>query len=85
MFLYESDLVLNHSEYDNCHITLPNTSNPNWVKEWLEKIKYNGALAVSPGENFDTESILYNKECIDCRKTQGATKKRPDFWPNNHE
>ena len=85
MFLYESDLVLNHSEYDNCHSTLPNTSNPNWVKEWLEKIKYNGALAVSPGENIDTESILYNKECIDCRKTQGATKKRPDFWPNNHE
>jgi hypothetical protein len=23
-------------------------------------------------------------ECVDCRKVLGATKNRPDFWPNDH-
>jgi len=33
----------------------------------------------------DRNALIYNWFCVDCRRMKGATKKRPDFWPNNHE
>ena len=42
-------------------------------------------MAVDANWQNDPNAILYNWHCVDCRYTTGATKKRPDFWPNDHE
>ena len=44
-----------------------------------------GDIILTPQGNIDLQSIRYRKQCVDCRETKGATKKRPDFWPNDHE
>ena len=56
-----------------------------------------GAVLFDPsGHNFDLNEdpwelefkgneLLYSRQCVDCRTGKGATNKRPDFWPNNHE
>ena len=31
------------------------------------------------------DETLYLWNCVDCRHRPGATKNRPEFWPNNHE
>ena len=56
-------------------------------------IREKGAMAVTTNGDYShfgnpdhwAESVLYHRECIDCRAVDGATKKRPDFWPNDHE
>ena len=45
-----------------------------WLSPWL--IMRN---------QWDGDETLYQWSCVDCRHTVGATKKRPDFWPNDHE
>ena len=42
-------------------------------------------MAVDANWQHDPNAIVYNWFCVDCRYTTGATKKRPDFWPNDHE
>lgn len=84
IFIYEKDFN-RHSEYENCHISIPNNYDKNWIKWWTERIKAGKSIATVPNGTLDNNSILYDKECFDCRATDGATKKRPDFWPNNHE
>ena len=42
-------------------------------------------MAVDANWRYDPNAIAYNWFCVDCRYTTGATKKRPDFWPNDHE
>lgn len=83
-FIYEKDLN-NPSEYENCHTSIPDPFNGYWEKWWTEYIDEGKAIAVVPTSSLDLYSTLYYQECFDCRKTEGATKKRPDFWPNNHE
>ena len=70
-----------------------NVSNPDeWQTYWSDMIK-KGAMAITTNGYYDPflnpdhwkESVLYHRECIDCHTVEGATKKRPDFWPNNHE
>ena len=55
------------------------------IDSWPERVDRYGYVALTPQGYINNESILYSPECVDCRKTKGATKKRPDFWPNNHE
>ena len=84
IFIYEKDLNI-PSEYENCRFEFPDPLNGNWIKRWTENINAGKAIAVIPNAVLDLYSTLYNKECFDCMQTAGATKKRPDFWPNNHE
>ena len=84
IFIYEKDLN-NPSEYGNCRTSEPDPLNGYWTRWWMEYINEGKAIAVVPTASLDLYSTLYYQECFDCRKTEGATKKRPDFWPNNHE
>jgi hypothetical protein len=58
-----------------------------WTNEWQKEMRDNGAILWHENkENLFTEtSVLYTRICADCRIFPNATKKRPDFWPNNHE
>lgn len=85
MFLYEADLKLGHSVYENCHWSTPPLNQANWQKSWMDQIMYGGAVSIGELPTINETSILYSKECVDCRNTKGASKKRPDFWPNNHK
>ena len=49
------------------------------VKQWSDNIDKFGCIALSKSGKIDMDAILYSRECVDCRKTKGATKKRPDF------
>lgn len=48
-----------------------------WASPWVVMAK--------DANPWDSDALMYNWYCVDCRRTEGATKKRPDFWPNNHE
>ena len=92
LFVYASELSL-PSEYESdCSIWRPDEISPMWEILWNNYIHKLGAIAKTTngsylaGENPDyMQSELYLRECIDCRSVKGSTKKRPDFWPNNHE
>ena len=66
-----------------------------WRSAWLNEANSNGAfIYLQKSEaikyhpsytDLNQYSELYPATCMDCRKTKGSTKKRPDFWPNNHE
>ena len=86
IFIYESDFKELVSEYSNCSIQRPPTPEvPGWQYSWNSQINYNASVAYTLTGKINVESILYSKDCVDCRTVDGATKKRPDFWPNNHE
>lgn len=91
IFIYEENFELIHSQYEpECIWKAPTLSNSHQY-EWDQLIKQ-GAIAITTNGSYSKyknpdflESILYSRECVDCRAEEGATKKRPDFWPNNHE
>lgn len=84
IFIYEKDLNI-PSEYENCGIDIPDPMNGNWVRRWTENIDAGKAIATTPSGSLDLNSTLYYQKCFDCRTVEGSTKKRPYFWPNNHE
>ena len=86
IFIYESDFKQIKSEYSVCKVQRPQPETLGWVSYWEYLIRNEGYVAYTKhGEIADTESLLYSNYCVDCRTVEGATKKRPDFWPNNHE
>ena len=88
LFIYASDFQNIIPEYSNCVYRYgweDEKMSPNWMKSWWEDLDKYGDVIFTPQGNIDLQSIKYRKECVDCRETAGATKKRPDFWPNNHE
>jgi hypothetical protein len=88
IFIYEAEFERMRSLYatPNCY-----------ARNWEHDYKPMGAmLATFPwkspwvfmardGNPWDKDALMYTWYCVDCRQTIGATKKRPDFWPNNHE
>lgn len=48
-----------------------------WLSRWV--------IMAKDGNWNHPDAILYDWNCADCLCTPGATKKRPDFWPNDHE
>ena len=88
VFIYESDFKQICSEYDSGCISAgwgDDFFNLNKIyTEGVIAMTYNGELSPFLNPNL-TETIFYTRECIDCRVVKGSTKKRPDFWPNNHE
>ena len=93
LFIYESDFKDIHSEYEgDCIILTPDETQPSWPEYWGTLVDKFGAVALTANGNFYPynnpdymNNKLYQRECIDCRSVKGSTKKRPDFWPNNHE
>ena len=86
IFIYESDFKEIKSEYSNCQIMRPQINTMGWEATWRIYINNYGAIAYTPyGEIGHSESLLYLQGCVDCRAVEGAPKKRPDFWPNDHE
>ena len=79
LFIYESDFKNLRSEYDNCYAREPNMDIG--TLSWQQYIEIFGYVSME----VNGQSLLYASTCVDCRTTKGATKKRPDFWPNNHE
>ena len=88
VFIYESDFKQICSEYDSGCISAgwgDNFFNLNKIyTEGVIAMTYNGELSDLLNPNL-TETIFYTRECIDCRVVKGSTKKRPDFWPTDHE
>lgn len=85
IFIYESDFKHLVSEYYNCAITIPPVPPPfGWTHAWEQQRDYNGAVIHTVDGKIDTSSTMYSSNCVDCRTVEGATKKRPDFWPNDH-
>ena len=94
IYIYESDFKEIVSEYNTlgCLWEKPDLSDENWRWKWIDLID-SGALVVAkygkwqPYENpaHFMNSVLYRRPCVDCRLGDRATKKRPDFWPTNHE
>lgn len=86
IFIYESDFEHLVPEYQNCTITTPPVPPTyNWAVAWKQQMNYYGAAINTSDGNIDMNSTMYSSNCVDCRAVEGATKKRPDFWPNNHE
>ena len=86
LFIYQSDLKGMGPFYENCYVEYPpNPLYNTWEKGWEFRVTNGGYVAVSEKGGIHPGAVLYSPECFDCRKTKGATKQRPDFWPNNHE
>ena len=58
-----------------------------WTRIWTKEQVENGAFIwhAHEGSIFEETSMIHSRTCVDCRAFPGATQKRPDFWPNNHE
>lgn len=84
IFVYSSDFKHITPLYENCYMELPGQTE-NWGFSWRERIDNFGYVTLSKSGKIDENSRLYSRECVNCKETKGATKKRPDFWPNNHE
>ena len=85
IFIYEKDFNQLVSEYENCLWLMAEQGGLYWKESWLESMQAGNSVILTENGNLDLSSKLYHRECFDCRITKGATKKRPDFWPNNHE
>ena len=88
LFIYASDFQNIIPEYSNCFYRYgweDEKSSANWINSWVEHMNKFGYVILTPQGYIDLQSIKYSRECVDCRETKGATKKRPDFWPNDHE
>ena len=85
IFIYSADLKLNKSEYTNCLVQIPDLNNKYWKEGWYNLINTAGFVALTMDGSLTEGSMLYSGECVDCRKTKGASKERPDFWPNDHQ
>ena len=83
-YIYRSDFKQIVPLYENCHWEWPGTHDY-WKAQWSDNIDKFRYIALSKTGKIDMDAILYSRECVDCRETKGSTKKRPDFWPNNHE
>ena len=88
IFIYEKDFKHMRSLYET-----PNCFARNWERDALSFAavlnsypwKSPWVIMARDGNPWDQDALMYTWYCVDCRQTIGATKKRPDFWPNDHE
>ena len=86
IFVYEENLTSLSSTYENCYYEpTPDPLYNGWDAEWRNRISKYGYIAFTKLGVIEPGATLYSRDCVDCTATKGATKKRPDFWPNNHE
>ena len=91
IFIYESNFKDIYSTYRDA-VCNTQTSweaakvDSHWHMSWNNRMNLEGAVILSPNNQFlDDGDEIYSRGCLDCRNVEGATKKRPDFWPNDHE
>ncbi len=86
IFIYESEFI-QKDMFSACTMyEAPTTNDMGWVVSWSQEVNKNGAAIWSASNDvLEKNAVLYTRACVDCRAIEGATKKRPDFWPNNHE
>ena len=84
IFIYEEDFKHMRSLYSE-PFCISKGTDQQWgldpIEEWLTP----WVIMAPDGNPHDPDAILYTWSCVDCRHTVGAKKKRPDFWPNDHE
>ena len=91
IFIYESDFMNIFSTYHDAACNIESSFDAAkrdymWTYVWNERVLLDGAVIMSPNNDMiDLGDIIYSRGCVDCRFIKGANKKRPDFWPNNHE
>jgi len=85
IFIYESDFLKLSSEYENCFWMDPAGEGEGWESAWRDRVNMGVGVIHTIDGVLDLNSTYYQKECFDCREVKGSTKKRPYFWPNNHE
>ena len=82
IFIYEENFKHMRSLYSEPFCISKGSDQKPWgldpIEEWLSPW-------VIMRNQWDGDETLYQWSCVDCRHTVGATKKRPDFWPNDHE
>ena len=82
LFIYEENFKHMRSLYSEPFCTSKGSDQKPWglgpIEEWLSPW-------LIMRNQWDGDETLYQWSCVDCRHTVGATKKRPDFWPNDHE
>ena len=83
IFIYEEDFKHMRSLYSEPFCLAKYDKDQPWgldpVEEWL------CPWVIMRNIRTQLDEVLYTWSCVDCRHTVGATKKRPDFWPNDHE
>ena len=84
LFIYSADFKKTRPLYENCMVTTTHMSRY-WKEEWPQRIEDFGYVALTNSGKIDVNTLLYSPECVNCQRVKGSTKKRPDFWPNNHE
>lgn len=90
IFIYEAEFERMRSLYSNLYRVVRNWERDYevmtamlgiygfpWLSPWV--------IMAKDGDPYDKDALMYNWYCVDCRRTEGATKKHPDFWPNDHE
>ena len=90
LFIHASDFKNISSQYTVCEPSYGYKQNQTvtggWKNAWQQEIKYSaGVIYNENAGTIENSSILYSRTCVNCLTIEGATKKRPDFWPNNHE
>ena len=86
IFIYESNFKELTSEYSTCTIQYPPVPpTPGWTNSWDYQMRTYGAVIYTKYGEINMDAVKYSKDCVDCRTVEGATKKRPDFWPTDHK
>ena len=86
IFIHEEDLEHMRSQYLHPNHIVYNRERDDLIFfDILGSYPWLSPWVVIGGSLSDPNALIYNWFCVDCRRTAGATKKRPDFWPNNHE
>ena len=86
IFIYESNFKELTSEYSRCTIQYPPVPpTPGWTNSWDYQMRTYGAVIYTKYGKINMDAVKYSKDCVDCRTVEGATKKRPDFWPTDHK
>ena len=86
IFIYESNFKELTSEYSRCTIQYPPVPpTPGWANSWVDQMRTYGAVIYTKYGKINMDAVKYSKDCVDCRTVEGATKKRPDFWPTDHK
>ncbi|MDO5139460.1 MAG: DUF4249 domain-containing protein [Oscillospiraceae bacterium] len=86
IFIYESNFKELTSEYSTCTIQYPPVPpTPGWANSWDYQMRTYGAVIYTKYGKINMDAVKYSKDCVDCRTVEGATKKRPDFWPTDHK
>ena len=86
IFIYESNFKELTSEYSTCTIQYPPVPpTPGWTNSWDYQMRTYGAVIYTKYGKINMDAVKYSKDCVDCRTVEGATKKRPDFWPTDHK